>query len=129
MQTCMTVGRNVCDTYGGTFTAIDARTNKIAWQKKWSGNCYSGSVATGGNLVFVGRNNGEVQAYDATTGAQLWRFMTDAGANAPAITYEVDGKQYVAILAGGNAFASPRKKGDSVWAFSLDGTIPSGARP
>ena len=46
------------NTYGGTFTAIDARTNKIAWQKKWTGNCYSGSVATGGNLVFVGRNAG-----------------------------------------------------------------------
>lgn len=117
------------NTYGGTFTAIDVRTNKIAWQKKWTGNCYSGSVSTGGNLVFVGRNSGEVQAYDATTGAQVWRFMTDAGANAPAITYEVDGKQYVAILSGGNAFASPKKKGDSVWAFALDGTIPSGAKP
>lgn len=117
------------NTYGGTFTALDARTNKIAWQKKWTGNCYSGSVATGGNVVFVGRNNGEVQAYNATTGDQLWRFMTDAGANAPAITYEVDGKQYVAIVSGGNAFASPRRKGDSVWAFALDGTIQSGQRP
>jgi PQQ-dependent dehydrogenase (methanol/ethanol family) len=117
------------NTYGGTFTAIDVRTNKIAWQKKWSGTCYSGSVATAGNVVFVGRNNGEVQAYAADTGAQLWRFKTDAGANAPAITYEVNGKQYVAILSGGNAFASPRAKGDSVWVFALDGTIPSGARP
>jgi PQQ-dependent dehydrogenase (methanol/ethanol family) len=117
------------NTYGGTFTALDARTNKIAWQKKWSGNCYSGSLATGGNLVFVGRNNGEVQAYNASDGTQLWRFMTDAGANAPAITYELDGKQYVAILSGGNSFSSPRRKGDSIWAFRLDGTIPSGARP
>jgi alcohol dehydrogenase (cytochrome c) len=117
------------NTYGGTFTALDVRTNKKVWQKNWSGNCYSGSVATGGDLVFVGRNNGEVQAYDARTGTQMWRFKTDAGANAPAITYEVDGKQYVAILSGGNAFASPRNKGDSVWAFALGGTIESGTRP
>jgi alcohol dehydrogenase (cytochrome c) len=115
--------------YGGTFTAMDVRTNKRVWQKRWSGNCYAGSVATGGNLVFVGRNNGEVQAYNATDGTQVWRFMTDAGANAPAITYEIDGKQYVAILSGGNSFASPRKKGDSIWAFALDGTIASGTRP
>ena len=54
----------------------------------------SGSVATGGNLVFVGRNNGEVQSYNASDGTQLWRFMTDAGANAPAtrgVRFDKDG--------------------------------------
>ena len=60
----------------------------------------------------------------------MWRSQElDAGVNAPAITYKVDGKQYVAIFSGGNAFASPRNKGDSVWAFALGGTIESGTRP
>jgi PQQ-dependent dehydrogenase (methanol/ethanol family) len=127
-------------TWGGTFTAMDLRTNKKVWQKRFADGCYSGSVATAGNLVFVGlggpsfekgvgRGNfggapttggtGELRAYDATTGARLWTGETDAGANAPAITYAVNGKQYVAILAGGNTFNSPRSHGDSMYAFTL----------
>ena len=44
----------------GTFTAMDMRTNTVAWQKQWTDSCYSGSVTTAGGLVFVGHNDGRL---------------------------------------------------------------------
>jgi quinohemoprotein ethanol dehydrogenase len=106
----------------GYFSAIDASTGEIAWQKRWPESCYSGSVTTGGGLVFVGRNNGELQAYDAEDGELLWSFQTGAGANTTATVFEQDGTEYVAFLAGGNALAATAH-GDNLWLFSLDGTM------
>ena len=107
----------------GYFTAIDAHTGEIEWQKRWPESCYSGSVATGGGLVFVGRNNGDLEAYDAESGeGPLWSFQTGAGANNTVTVFEQDGTQYLAFLAGGNALAAT-KHGDNLWLFSLDGTM------
>jgi glucose dehydrogenase len=61
-------------------------------------------------------------------GAELWSFQTGAGADAPAITYEVGGEQYVAILAGGNTFQMSAH-GDSLWAFKLGGKLPPAPAP
>ncbi len=108
----------------GTVTAIDVKTNTITWQQQWDTNAYSGTLTTKGNLLFVGHNDGRFIAYDATTGDQVWEFMTDAGVNAPAVTYEIDGKQYITVFAAGNSLAGS-KHGDSVWTFSLDGSIES----
>jgi alcohol dehydrogenase (cytochrome c) len=106
----------------GVFAAIDARTGRIAWQKRWPESCYSGSTTTGGGLVFVGRNSGHLEAYDARTGQRRWRFQTGAGANSTATIFERDGTEYVAFYAAGNSLAaSPH--GDNVWLFSLDGTL------
>lgn len=106
----------------GTFTAIDVETNKIVWQKKFNTTCYSGSTTTAGGLVFFGRNNGELVAFDAENGDELWKFQTGAGANATASIFEDDGKQYVAFYAAGNTLAGT-KHGDNVWLFSLDGKL------
>ena len=108
----------------GYFTAIDAHTGEIEWQKRWpTESCYSGSVTTGGGLVFVGRNNGDLEAYDAESGeGPLWSFQTGAGANNTVTVFERDGTQYLAFLAGGNALAAT-KHGDNLWLFSLDGTM------
>ena len=59
-------------------------------------------------------------AYDAKTGDQVWEYMTDAGANAPPISYEVDGVQYISIYSAGNAL-SGSKHGDKVYTFALNG--------
>ncbi|WML57674.1 PQQ-dependent dehydrogenase, methanol/ethanol family [Neobacillus sp. PS2-9] len=112
----------------GTITAIDVKTNKIAWQQKWDASAYSGVLTTKGGLVFVGHNDGRLIAFDAKTGDQVWEFKTDAGVNAAPIAYEVDGKEYISVLAAGNALAGS-KHGDSLWTFSLDGTIESGTAP
>jgi alcohol dehydrogenase (cytochrome c) len=109
----------------GTVTAMDMTDNRIAWQQRWDGegdNCYSGMLSTAGGLVFVGRNDGRLIGYDAADGTELWSYQTGAGANAPAVSYELDGRQHVALLSGGNALAgSPQ--GDIVTVFALDGDL------
>jgi quinohemoprotein ethanol dehydrogenase len=106
----------------GFLTAYNMDTGKMAWQKKFEDSCYSGVVSTGGNLVFVGRNKGELEAYNATTGERLWGFQTGAGANSTIATYLRDGQQYITFLAGGNALAGT-KHGDNLWTFGLNGTM------
>ena len=106
----------------GIFAAMDMRTNKIVWRQHWTDQCYSGSATTAGGLVFVGRNDGRLLALDASTGEHLWEFQTGAGMNAPVSVLEHDGTQYVAAYSAGNLFAGSAK-GDSVWLFSLDGTL------
>ena len=108
----------------GTFTALDSKTNKIAWQHKtfYMTGMGGGSMTTAGGLVFRGESDGNVLALDARTGTELWRFQTGFGADAPAMTYEVDGEQFVAIATGGNMIIGSAY-GDALWAFSLKGQL------
>jgi quinohemoprotein ethanol dehydrogenase len=110
--------------WSGTFTAIDSKTNKIAWQHKtpYRMGGAGGSAVTAGGLVFRGDPDGNFVAIDAKTGEELWRFQTGFGADAPAILYEVDGDEYVAIATGGNSL-SGTAYGDAVWTFSLKGQL------
>ncbi|WP_246027571.1 outer membrane protein assembly factor BamB family protein [Lysinibacillus antri] len=105
----------------GTITAMDVKTNKIAWQVVWDTNAYSGVLATAGDLIFVGHNDGRLVAFNAKTGAEVWSYKMDAGANAPSITYEIDGEQYLSIFAAGNSLAGS-VHGDKVYTFKLDGS-------
>jgi alcohol dehydrogenase (cytochrome c) len=112
----------------GTFTAIDGNTGKVVWQHTWPESCYSGTSTTAGNLVFVGRNAGQLQAYNATTGKMLWSFQTGAGANGLPTIFEDGGQEYLAFYAAGNSLqASPH--GDSFWLFGLNGTKGPAAAP
>lgn len=104
----------------GTITAMDVKTNKIAWQVKWDDNAYSGVLATAGDVIFVGHNDGRLIAFNAKTGDEVWSYKMDAGANAPAVTYEIDGEQYLSIFAAGNSLAGS-VHGDKVYTFKLDG--------
>ncbi len=111
--------------YAGTFTALDPRTNKIVWQKKmpYTVGQGSGVLATGGGLLFHGEPDGNFQAYDEKTGERLWQWQTGAGADAPAITYQIDGVQYVAIASGGViSNHNQSANGDLLWVFSLQGS-------
>ena len=112
----------------GIFAAVDLRTNKIVWRQRWKDSCYSGSTATAGDLVFTGRNDGRFVALDSRNGDVLWEFQTGAGVNATASVVQYKGHQKVVIYSAGNMFAgSPG--GDSVWLFSLDGTLGPSERP
>jgi alcohol dehydrogenase (cytochrome c) len=86
----------------GTFTAVDVETGKIAWQYRAPKPMIGGALATGGGLVFVGEGDGSFRAFDAKTGEKLWTYSFVGGVNAPPISYEVGGTQYVAVAAGGN---------------------------
>jgi mono/diheme cytochrome c family protein len=106
----------------GIIAAMDMTTNTIVWRYRWPEQCYSGTLATGGDLLFVGRNDGRLTALDSRSGKQLWEFQTGAGMHAPMSTFVHRGKQYVLAYSAGNALiGSPR--GDSVWLFGLEGTL------
>src|SRR6187549_2806898 len=107
----------------GIIAAMDMTTNTVVWRYRWQEQCYSGTLATGGNLLFVGRNDGRLTALDSRTGKQLWEFQTGAGMHAPASTFVHRGKQYVLAYSAGNALIGSAR-GDSVWLFGLDGTLP-----
>ncbi len=112
----------------GIFAAVDMRTNKIVWHQRWKDSCYSGSTATAGDLVFTGRNDGRFVALDSRNGDVLWEFQTGAGVNATASVIQHRGHEKVVIYSAGNMFAgSPG--GDSVWLFSLVGTLGPSERP
>jgi alcohol dehydrogenase (cytochrome c) len=106
----------------GIFAALDMKTNKIVWRQRWKDMCYSGSVVTAGGLLLVGRNDGRLTALDSSNGKLLWEYQTGAGVNAPSSIFEYQGDQYVVVYSAGNLLGrSP--KGDSVWLFSLRGTM------
>jgi alcohol dehydrogenase (cytochrome c) len=106
----------------GFLTAYDMSTGKIAWQNEFPESCYSGAVSTAGGLVFVGQNNGELQAFDVETGKKLWSFQTGAGANTTVTPFEDEGEEKIAIYAGGNSLAAT-SHGENFWVFSLKGTM------
>lgn len=102
----------------GTLSAIDLSKGKITWQVKTTQPLMGGLLATRGGLIFMGEGDGYFNAYASDSGELLWQAKADAGVNAPPISYEVDGEQYVAVAAGGNAiFGYPA--GDNVLVYKL----------
>ncbi|PPC87174.1 MAG: pyrrolo-quinoline quinone [Hyphomicrobium sp.] len=98
----------------GTLSALDLSSNgKLLWQVKTPDPLVGGVLATAGGLVFNGEGNGDFAAYDAQTGTKLWHFNCGAGVNAPPISYAIDGKQYVAVAAGGS----------QIWGFRQGGAV------
>ena len=78
-----------------------------------------GTLATKGNLVFVGEGNGSFSAIHASSGESLWSVKINAGVNAPAISYMIDGRQYIAVVSGGNKIMG-YKQGDFISVYSLN---------
>jgi len=62
------------------------------------------SLSTGGDVVFYGESNGLFHAADARTGALLWSVRLGGAPRAPAITYALDGRQYVSVAADQTLF-------------------------
>jgi quinoprotein glucose dehydrogenase len=114
----------------GTLTAIDMNRAAIKWQvplgdmpgsglKGTGSENYGGPVVTASGLVFIGATNydNKFRAFDARTGAILWEATLPAAGNATPAVYEVHGKQYVAIAAGGGKWGAP--SGSQYVVFSL----------
>lgn len=90
----------------GYLLAWNPATQHEAWRVPLGTPWNGGVVSTAGNLVFEGDGMGRFSAYRATDGRRLWSVQTHTGIVAPPITYEVKGKQYVAVEVGwGGAFA------------------------
>ena len=106
------------DARWGLLSAIDLGNGKIRWQQKTEQPLVGGVLATAGGLLFTGEGNGNFNAYEASSGKLLWQTKADAGVNAPPISYEIDGVQYVAVAAGGNSIFG-YKQGDNVLVYAL----------
>jgi len=129
-----TYTRNVSPTVLGapirsTYTAMDTRTNKIAWQKIDNFGQSYGSLATAGGLVFRGKVDGNLVAYDAKTGDELWSFQTGLPISAPPMTWSDGTTQYVTLAVGGNRGGITTLDGDQVWTFSLNGLVDQMTAP
>jgi quinohemoprotein ethanol dehydrogenase len=92
-------------------TAWDPVARKIAWSQPSPGR--GGLLATAGNLIFQGRHRrgtaGELLSFRADNGEELWRYPTPNAILAGAITYRLDGEQYIAVVtgAGGSDIIEP----------------------
>jgi alcohol dehydrogenase (cytochrome c) len=84
----------------GSITAMDVNTGQVVGKYETPYPMFGGLLATQGGLVFAGRPEGKFVAIDADTLEELWSFDTNAGINAPPMSFAVDGKQYIAVLAG-----------------------------
>ena len=84
----------------GSITAIDVGTGKVVFKHMTPFPQNGGLLATAGGLVFSGHMEGAVAAHDARDGTELWRFDVGAGINAPPMSFEAEGRQYIAIEVG-----------------------------
>jgi PQQ-dependent dehydrogenase (methanol/ethanol family) len=91
----------------GVLSAIDLATGKMKWQHK-TAQPLVGVLATAGNLVFMGEGSGRFNAYDAATGQTLWSDQLEAGVNAPPVTWQIDGVQYVGVAAAATRSSATR---------------------
>jgi glucose dehydrogenase len=101
------VGLPRCCTESGRVTArgmlwaLDLRTGKIVAKERLPTFNEAGMLSTGGDLLFTGHTNGRFSAYDADTLKEAWSFSLGTPITAPPMTYSVNGKQYIAEVAGG----------------------------
>jgi len=114
----------------GAVVAVDVATNTVRWKKPMPYSLAHGNgiLTTASDLLFIGQPDGNLIAMDATNGRELWRFQTGAAISASPITYQVDGEQYVAILAQGTGIpygtsaATGVTLGDNLIAFKVGAT-------
>ncbi len=93
------------DTNMGNFIAWDGKTGKIVWSNKEQFSAWGGALATAGGVVFYGTLEGYLKAVDAKTGKELYKFKTPSGIIGNVMSYEHNGKQYVAVLSGVGGWA------------------------
>ncbi|WP_205688695.1 PQQ-dependent dehydrogenase, methanol/ethanol family [Candidatus Macondimonas diazotrophica] len=84
----------------GYLQAWDPVNQRQVWKVEHEGLWNGGVLCTAGNLVMQGNGKGYFAAYAADTGHKLWEFDAQNGIVAPPVTYEIDGEQYISVLAG-----------------------------
>ncbi|HSC13825.1 MAG TPA: PQQ-dependent dehydrogenase, methanol/ethanol family, partial [Gammaproteobacteria bacterium] len=103
--------------------AWDPVTGKQVWSGASNSGPTGGALATAGGLVFQGGGNSqEFRAYDAATGAKLWSTQARTGVFAGPISYEVEGRQHVAVVVGSGASSAAAPNLSRVLVFALNGS-------
>jgi len=119
----------------GTLTAINMSTGALAWQiplgeypelaargvRNTGSENYGGPIVTAGGLVFIGATNFDkkFRAFDKSTGELLWETTLPFSGNATPATFEVSGRQFVVIAAGGGKGGRGSASGGTYVAFAL----------
>jgi alcohol dehydrogenase (cytochrome c) len=85
--------------------AVDPTTGKVRWEFKHFTGAWAGVFSTAGGLVFSGDGQGNFIALDAVNGRDVWHMLLGAPINTAAISYAVDGRQFITIAAGQSVFA------------------------
>jgi alcohol dehydrogenase (cytochrome c) len=98
------VDRKEEDGYG-VVRAIDAKTGERKWEFKMVDLTMSGVLTTASDLLFTGSREGYFSALDARDGTLLWKISAGGDIAMGPMTYQVNGKQYVAFTAGSSLFA------------------------
>ncbi|WP_052352008.1 pyrroloquinoline quinone-dependent dehydrogenase [Deinococcus pimensis] len=106
----------------GWVHAVNARTGSVKWKVQMPTPMVAAVTPTAGGVIFTGDLNGDFLTLDARTGKTLYRFPTGAAIGGGVVTYEVGGKQYVAVAAGNASRTLWRTTGAAtVVIFALDG--------
>jgi quinoprotein glucose dehydrogenase len=119
----------------GELAAINMDSGEIMWRRtlgvldklarmplplEWGTPLGGGPTVTAGGLVFIGASADErFRAFDVATGKKLWETITPSAAMATPMTYSIDGKQYVVVMAGGHMFYYMQNISDHIVAFAL----------
>lgn len=119
----------------GSLTAVDLAKGTIRWQvpfgsmQDFGGTHDSvppgsislgGPITTEGGLVFIaGTPDSRIRAFNIETGKEVWNAVLPSAGHSTPMTYEIDGKQYLVIAAGGHQGIPEESLGDSVIAFAL----------
>lgn len=113
----------------GYLIAFDPLTGEEVWRGESNQGPTGGALATAGGLVFQGGGaNQDFRAYDAASGEKLWSTEARTGVLAGAITYELDGQQYVAVSVGGNqagGYFAPNYSRLLVYTLGADAELPA----
>ena len=121
----------------GYVAGVDLNTHQVVWKKRIGTirdslpNLFQlpavkigvpglgGSISTAGNVMFVGATQDNyLRAFNVSNGKKLWEARLPAGGQATPMTYEINGKQYVVIMAGGHG-SFGTKMGDYLVAYAL----------
>jgi alcohol dehydrogenase (cytochrome c) len=121
----------------GELQAWNLDTGQKVWSHPFANSQLWGPVlVTAGGLVFAGGTNDRYfRAYDASNGKILWEFRTGSGVNGVPVSFQIDGKQYIAVQSGWGVDAARMQarinlvrqwefpdvpQGGAVWVFALD---------
>jgi alcohol dehydrogenase (cytochrome c) len=112
--------------HAGYISAFDPRTGEERWRWRNDEPMCASVLTTGGDLVFAGEPHGQYHAFDAGSGDELWHFQCGSGHHSSPSTYEVDGRQYIAVPTGWGAWTEGflpgmlgAGQGSSLFAFAL----------
>jgi len=103
----------------GWLTAVNASDGGIRWRYRSPRPMVGGVTTTAGGLVFAGELTGDLLAFEAETGRELFRFYTGAGLLGGIVSYAVKGKQYVAATSGGGSITFGKDGSPTVFVFTL----------